>query len=121
MLGSIGNPSMLVEDSPIRAYVYLAQDAEGAVTWDNKMPIYEFATGDESNIVTAPGRSVSVLSPVARALDLWVGENRTEMKPKILPLRFLLLSLWSLRPSLLVLGIGLLEWTSFTWLLSPCA
>jgi len=63
MLGSIGNPSMLVEDSPIRAYVY-AQGTEGAAAWENKMPIYELATG-ESNIVTAPGPSVSVLSPFA--------------------------------------------------------
>jgi hypothetical protein len=56
---------MLVEDSPIRAYVYQAQDIEGAAAWDNNMPIYELATGDESNIVTAPGPSVSVLSPGA--------------------------------------------------------
>jgi hypothetical protein len=65
MLGSIGNPSMLVEDSPTRAYVSQTQGTEGAAAWDNTMPIYELATGDESKIVTAPEPSISVLSPVA--------------------------------------------------------
>jgi ankyrin repeat protein len=85
MLGSIGNPSMLVEDSPIRAYVYQAHGTEGAAAWDNKMPIYELATGDESNIVNAPGPSVSVLSPVAEGFGPMAGREPDGNETQNLP------------------------------------